>query len=239
MARVCLYKGDWQNALAAAQAVIEKHGALEDLTTSKVLPNYYKSVESIVALEQVMTSSYVRIGAPNKALIDKYRTGDKRKSLFYKAITASAYTLQKYGEKGNDGYRCSFRSAEAYLIAAEAAAELAADNAAADDSKLNEARTYLKELMVKRYASAKYNQYAAQLDNMQKADLLKAIFNERAYELAFEGHRWFDLRRTSRPELTKTYDDKTYTLSENDSRYTMRFPIEAVEANPNIEKWGN
>ena len=26
MARVCLYKGDWQNALAAAQAVIEKHG---------------------------------------------------------------------------------------------------------------------------------------------------------------------------------------------------------------------
>ena len=83
MARVCLYKGDWQNALAAAKAVIEKHGALEDLTTSKVLPNYYKSVESIVALEQVMTSSYVRIGAPNKALIDKYRTGDKHKSLFY------------------------------------------------------------------------------------------------------------------------------------------------------------
>lgn len=239
MARVCLYKGDWQNALVAAKAVIEKHGALEDLTVSKVMPNYYKSVESIVALEQVMTSSYVRIGAPNKALIDDYRTGDKRKSLFYKAITASAYTLQKYGEKGNDGYRCTFRSGEAYLIAAEAAAELAADNAAADDSKLNEARTYLKELMVKRYASAKYNQYAAQLDNMQKADLLKAIFNERAYELAFEGHRWFDLRRTTCPELTKTYDDKTYTLSENDSRYTMRFPIEAVEANPNIEKWGN
>ena len=239
MARVCLYKGDWQNALAAAQAVIEKHGELEDLTVSKVMPNYYKSVESIVALEQVMTSSYVRIGAPNKALIDQYRTGDKRKSLFYKAITASAYSLQKYGDKGNDGYRCTFRSGEAYLIAAEAAAELAADNAAADDSKLNEARTYLKKLMAKRYASAKYNQYAAQLDDMQKADLLKAIFNERAYELAFEGHRWFDLRRTSRPELTKTYDDKTYTLSENDSRYTMRFPIEAVEANPNIEKWGN
>ena len=141
LARVYLYKGDWTNALTEAKTVIEKHGALEDLTTSKLMPNYYKSVESIVALEQVMTSSYVKIGEPNKALIDSYRTGDKRKSLYYKAQTASHYSLAKYGEKGNDGYRCSFRSAEAYLIAAEAAAELAADNAAATDSKLRDRKS--------------------------------------------------------------------------------------------------
>ena len=239
LARVYLYKGDWTNALTEAKTVIEKHGALEDLTTSKLMPNYYKSVESIVALEQVMTSSYVKIGEPNKALIDSYRTGDKRKSLYYKALTASHYSLAKYGEKGNDGYRCSFRSAEAYLIAAEAAAELAADNAAATDSKLSEARTYLKSLMAKRYATVKYNQYAAELDDMQKADLLNAIYNERTYELAFEGHRWYDLRRTSRPALSKTYGDKTYTLSANDSRYTIPFPAGAVESNPNIEKWEN
>ena len=239
LARVYLYKGDWTNALTEAKTVIEKHGALEDLTTSKLMPNYYKSVESIVALEQVMTSSYVKIGEPNKALIDSYRTGDKRKSLYYKALTASHYSLAKYGEKGNAGYRCSFRSAEAYLIAAEAAAELAADNAAATDSKLSEARTYLKSLMAKRYATVKYNQYAAELDDMQKADLLNAIYNERTYELAFEGHRWYDLRRTSRPALSKTYGDKTYTLSANDSRYTIPFPAGAVESNPNIEKWEN
>lgn len=241
LARVYLYKGDWQNALAEAKTVIEKHGTLEDLNTSKVLPNYYKSVESIVALEQVMTSGYIKIGEPNKALIETYRTGDKRKSLYYKAITASAYSLTKYGDKGNDGYRCSFRSAEAYLIAAEAAANLAADNADATDNNLNDARTYLKDLMVKRYASAKYNTYAKELDNMQKADLLKAIYNERTAELAFEGHRWFDLRRISRPALKKSYKDgnnvSEYVLDENDSRYTLRFPTEAVEANPNIEKW--
>ena len=80
LARVYLYKGDWANALTEAKTVIEKHGALEDLTTSKLMPNYYKSVESIVALEQVMTSSYVKIGEPNKALIDSYRTGDKRRA---------------------------------------------------------------------------------------------------------------------------------------------------------------
>lgn len=237
LARVYLYKGDWQDALAEAKVVMEKHGDLEDLTDSKVLPNYYKSVESIVALEQVMTSGYVKMGVPSKALVDTYRTGDKRKALYFKAQTASVYSLIKYGDKGNDGYRCSFRSAEAYLIAAEAAAQNAADNATADDANLVEARTYLKALMAKRYAQAKYTQYAAKLDTMQKADLLKAIYNERTCELAFEGHRWFDLRRTTRPQLSKTYGENSYVLEANDSRYTLRFPIEAVEANPNIEKW--
>lgn len=111
LARVYLYKGDWQDALAEAKVVMEKHGDLEDLTDSKVLPNYYKSVESIVALEQVMTSGYVKMGVPSKALVDTYRTGDKRKALYFKAQTASVYSLIKYGDKGNDGYRCSFRSA--------------------------------------------------------------------------------------------------------------------------------
>ena len=95
LARVYLYKGDWQDALAEAKVVMEKHGDLEDLTDSKVLPNYYKSVESIVALEQVMTSGYVKMGVPSKALVDTYRTGDKRKALYFKAQTASVYSLIK------------------------------------------------------------------------------------------------------------------------------------------------
>ncbi len=235
LARVYLYKGDWANALTEAKEVIEKHGDLEDMNTSKVLPNYYKSVENIVALEKVMTSSYVKVGAPNNELINKYRTGDRRKSLFYKAITASVYSLTKYPD--TDGYRCSFRSAEAYLIAAEAAAELAADNATAEDEHLTEACTYLKALMEKRYASARYRVYASELDEMDKEALLQAIYDERECELSFEGHRWFDLRRTTQPELKKTYGEDTYTLQKEDSRYTLRFPTEAVEANPGIESW--
>jgi len=39
--------------------------------------------------------------------------------------------------------------------------------------------------------------------------------------------------------LEKTYGENTYTLQENDSRYTLNFPTEAVEANPGIEKWDN
>ena len=72
---------------------------------------------------------------------------------------------------------------------------------------------------------------------MTAAELLAEIAHERRCELAFEGHRWFDLRRTSRPQLTKTYDGQTFTLDADDSRYTLRFPVEAVEANPNLESY--
>ena len=239
LARVYLYKGDWSNALAEAKEVINKHGELEDMNTSKVLPNDYKSVENIVALEQVMTSNYINIGYPSTQLVTKYRTGDRRKSLYYKALTASTYNIIKFGGTNSiDGYhRSSFRSAEAYLIAAEAAAEEAANDATADDENLNEARTYLKAFMEKRYVAAKYAQYAAELDSMTKEELLNAIYDERERELAFEGHRWFDLRRTTQPQLTKTYNGTVYTLQVNDSRYTLRFPTEAVEANPGLESW--
>lgn len=37
--------------------------------------------------------------------------------------------------------------------------------------------------------------------------------------------------------MTKTFLENTYTLEQGDSRYTLRFPTEAVEANPGIENW--
>lgn len=91
--------------------------------------------------------------------------------------------------------------------------------------------------MAKRYASSRYTVYAAELDDMDQAGLLQAIYDERERELAFEGHRWFDLRRLNQPAMTKTFLENTYTLELGDSRYTLRFPTEAVEANPGIENW--
>jgi hypothetical protein len=70
---------------------------------------------------------------------------------------------------------------------------------------------------------------------MKEEDLIQEILDERARELAFEGHRWYDLRRTTQPALTRVYDGTTYTLLHE--QYTMRFPSEAVEANPEIERW--
>lgn len=62
--------------------------------------------------------------------------------------------------------------------------------------------------------------------------LLQEIYEERFRELSFEGHRWFDLRRTSQPEIVHTLKGKTYTLRAGDPRYTIRIPMDAIANNP-------
>lgn len=224
-ARVCLYMGNWEEALDAAREVINLQPELTDLTQSgATLPNSFKSVENILALEQNLTAAYRTAGRPSKTILDMYRVGDMRKRAYYKAETSSISVVLKGG--GNE-FRCSFRTGEQYLIAAEAAAQ---------SGKLEEARKYLSHLMKYRYVKVKYNQYAGELNALTKAQLLETIARERACELAFEGHRWFDLRRTARPRMVREYEGKTYEIKENDSRYTLRYPTDAVEANPNLEQ---
>ena len=91
--------------------------------------------------------------------------------------------------------------------------------------------------MAKRLNAAAYQTTTGLIETMTQEQLIQEILDERARELAFEGHRWYDLRRTSRPALTRDYDGETFTLTPE--KYTMRFPSEAVEANPEIEIWDN
>ena len=221
-ARTYLYMGRWQEALDAAKAVIAAHPELVDLTVSSaVLPDNYKSAENIVALEQFSNNLSTVINSPSADFINKYRTGDQRKTKYFKRATSTTWTLLK-----SDGY-CSFRSGEAYLTAAEAAAQLGQLSTAIND--------YLTPLWKKRLNATALSDEQTLVSTMSKEDLLKEIYDERGRELAFEGHRWYDLRRTTQPALTRTYSGETYTLTPQ--KYTMRFPTEAVEANPEIERW--
>ena len=220
-ARTYLYMGRWQEALTAAKAVIAAHGDLEDLNVSSaLLPDSYQSAENIVALEQFSSNLSTVINQPSNDFISLYRTGDQRKSKYFKRATSTTWTLLK-----SDGY-CSFRSAEAYLTAAEAAAQL---------NDLTGAVDLLKPLLQKRLNATAYQDALDLMAPMNQSQLLQEIYDERARELAFEGHRWYDLRRTTQPALTRTYGGQTYTLTPE--KYTMRFPTEAVESNPEIERW--
>lgn len=222
-ARVYLYMGQWEKALKDAKTLVEKHPQLEDLTQNGyTMPTNYKSCECIQALEKVMKPSYKAIGTPHIAFINSYRAGDMRKSRYFKARTSRIYDLQKGGTNAD---RSTFRSAEYYLTAAECAARL---------GRKEEAIGYLQPLISARYMKTIASNLISEMEQADSQTLVDFIIEERHHELAYEGHRWFDLRRTTQPSIEKLYEDCTYTLRQGDSRYTMPIPTEALSSNPRL-----
>ncbi len=69
---------------------------------------------------------------------------------------------------------------------------------------------------------------------MTQDELITEILDERERELAIEGHRWFDLRRTTRPRIQTILGGKQYILEQDDARYTLTIPKEAISANPGL-----
>ena len=218
--RVLLYMGDWAGSLAASQRVLAKKSTLTDC--SALLPNAYNSDESIVALEMVMTPNYARTLKVNRDFFRLYTSADQRRRTYYKQVTTSKIILIK---GGSNTYTCSLRTGEMYLNAAEAAWHEGDYTGAAD---------YLLDLQKARFTADGYAQKETDVRAMTPDALLEEILTERARELAFEGHRWFDLRRTTQPRIEKTFAGETFVLEQGDSRYTIPIPAEAIEANPSL-----
>lgn len=143
----------------------------------------------------------------------------------------SAYLVHKY-VGGNSSYPGLtpiklFRTGEMYLIRAEASVEkdggsagLAA--AAADLNTLRNARIH-------NYASTSF---------ADKQSVINAIYNERFKELAFEGHRFFDLKRRGLP-IERTTQDAINTsgavrLNPTDAQYCFPLPADEIAVNRNI-----
>ncbi|MEL5894884.1 RagB/SusD family nutrient uptake outer membrane protein [Bacteroides sp. GD17] len=222
--RVSLYKGEWQAAWDAAEAALAEKSALEDLNNeSAALPNYYNSIENITALEMPLSNSVNRAALATPSFLALYSDNDLRLDKYFAEPDGNGFRKNRKG--GSNNYLCTFRVGEMYLNAAEAAARL---------DQLSQARTRLLELMQKRYTPEAYSAKAAAVHEMGKDALIQEVLNERARELAFEGHRWFDLRRTTRPRLEKVLGGQTYVLEADDARYTLSIPKEATEANPGL-----
>lgn len=217
--RVYLYMGKWEESLAASERVIAKHPQLSDINAE--LPNAYNSVENIVALEQTMQSQYARTIKINRNFYSKFSSTDLRRRAYFKQVTTSNITLVK---GGSNTYSCTFRSGEMYLNAAEAAWHL---------GQYDDAREYTEKIYAVRYSDGGRAKTAA-LEAMDDTDVLDEILEERARELAFEGHRWFDLRRNGQPRMERNYRGETYVLEQGDPRYTLRIPAEAITANPGL-----
>lgn len=224
--RVYLYMGDIENAQKFALEGLKIKSDLQDLVADNSLSSHkYNSSESILALEKVFSSTVESSSFVSEKLKSVFdQDNDLRFALYFTASddVTGEFKINKGTESDS---KCSFRTSELYLTVAECYARL-------DD--LEQARNYLNQLKAKRLKADFYNTEVSRIAGLSKAELIEEIANERFREFAFEGHRWFDLRRTTQKEIVHTFGSETATLQQGDPRYTLRYPQEAINNNPNL-----
>ncbi len=120
-----------------------------------------------------------------------------------------------------------FRTAEMYLIRAEARAELGKlTGATGADGDINT----LRANRIAGYVNVSYTSKQQAIDD---------ILLERFKELAYEGHRFFDLKRRSLPVTRLAVDAPSAqgtTLAANDFRFVLPIPLSEITANPILQQ---
>lgn len=252
-ARVALYQKDWKAAITYATEAISAEPLAPKNDFNRIWKGESQS-EVIWQLARVVGDS--RIGAaffreageivlyaPSFKLINQFgapaeRDEDIRFASYIRHDPArqaasggvkSAYLVQKY-VGGNPSYPgltpiTLFRTGEMYLIRAEAYAEDNNNPAGAND--LNTLR------------AARIHGYA-HVSFANKEALIDAIYKERFKELAFEGHRFFDLKRRNLPVERLTEDaintSGAVRLDPADAQYCFPLPADEIAVNRNIEQ---
>ncbi|MGN7785010.1 RagB/SusD family nutrient uptake outer membrane protein [Niabella sp. 22666] len=247
-ARVALYEKKWSDAVAYASEVIAAEPLAPKSDFGRIWTDSSQS-EVIWRLARVVGDS--RIGAaffretgeivlyaPSFKLIDMFgsasqRADDVRFSSYIqyapnRPAGKSQYLINKY-VGGNAAYRGLtsvklFRAGEMYLIRAEA--ELENTNGSAGITAAAKDLNDLRRARIYNYIDQNFT---------DKQSLLNAIYNERFKELAFEGHRFFDLKRRNLP-IERTTQDAINTsgaikLEPTAAQYC--FPISDIEMSVN------
>lgn len=270
-ARVALYMQQWADASKYAKMVIERHPALEDLNAATEPFDRKSNPEEIFDMAGNDNYSIYSNGWKgfqiSQDLYHSHNNDDLRKSQWYWVnstnvglcrVDPKEYWSTLYDRTSPNFYFinvhsiyegarigvsniCRFRSAEAYLIEAEAEAYLGHES---------EAKRVINILRAKRFKTG-----SSKTDITSSGDqLITDIRAERRRELASEGQRWFDLRRflvcDHLPESHAITHDYTYykdrgniqksechrfVLQPYDPAYTLGIPHEVLEFNTGMK----
>ncbi|MGX5817307.1 RagB/SusD family nutrient uptake outer membrane protein [Chitinophaga lutea] len=255
-ARVALYMREWADAEKFATEYIDSI----PLSTQATFPGIWTDAnQEEQAFYLIKTSSNARLGSlwkgPNSSttaamaqvtwfastkLWDSYdKVNDIRFAAFLKdepklsSAGRNSKLIAKYrgGAYGTSTENVAnakvFRTAEMVLIRAEARAELGKISGAnSAESDLNLLRTN----RIKNYVNEVF---------ASKDAVITAIMNERAKELAYEGHRYWDLKRRSLPVTRPAADAPSATsatLSADNVRFTLPIPLTEIQANRLMEQ---
>ena len=244
-ARVALYEKNWGDAITYSTEAINglplaTKTQFADIWIDKSDAEVFWKLKRVTG-DALLGSFYFNTGgvilyAPSYKLIDAMNTLDTAKDIRYKAYIKydntrgsgkHLYRVSKYAGGGTNLADVKlYRTGEMYLIRAEAYAET--------PGKLAEAAADLNALR-----AARVNGYADQ-SFAGKDALIDAIYLERFKELAFEGHRFFDLRRRNLP-IVRTAADAinnlgAVQLQPTEAQYAFPIPDYELKANKNMEQ---
>jgi hypothetical protein len=194
LARVYLYQKDYPQAIAMATDVINSgnysllsnyQAVFTDESSESIFEIYFSQLERNRIAEYNFPTSLNgrREVEPSADLLSSYQTGDTRFDASLAFAGTNAYAI-KYDDLslGTDNV-IVLRLADMYLIRAEAEANLPTANDQTVRDDINKIRN-------------RANLGSTSESSIPK--LIRIIENERRFEFAFEGHRWFDLIRTNR-----------------------------------------
>ena len=235
-ARVALYKGEWQKAADLATTVISSGikplvsgaaftGIWTDANTNEIL--FRSRLELSAALGALWTSTNGNvIFSPSDKLTASYPAGDIRATTYIGTTSGGARYVKKFSQSSRGGSIVDLkgiRTVEMYLIRAEARAELNdLAGAAADINTIRQNRI------------TGYTPIGAYPD---KASAINDILLERYRELAFEGFRFYDLKRRNLDVQRAASDVDSplwQTLPAGNYRFVFPIPIDEMLANPNM-----
>lgn len=241
LARVYLYKGDWENAIVYATNVINETSLALGEDYLAMYHDLIAGKEAILRLDGTLknkslgTKFYSKenpIAIPANALIDLFdKENDLRFNLFTKKSDLSAgYITTKYTIMTNftpDTERYNpfiLRVSEMYLIRSEAYLKI---------NQLDKSEDDLKQIIAR---ALKKDKSSVNLNYAGKEELFALIKAERAKELSFEGHNFFDIVRYNDdlvrgPNTTSNVKLLTYP---NDL-FVLPIPQKELDANQNIK----
>lgn len=212
LARYYLYQKDWVQAEKFATQIIDSKLQTLPATIAEVFFQEYDA-ETILEVAYANNSSDDP-GTSTFGLNDLFRgrrevipansyintinetnAGDRSLTISFDPLKQrgrdNGWSVLKYGSPDDANNNITiFRLAEQYLVRAEARAQQGRIVGA------NSAQTDINVL--RNRAKAPNASLSAQ------ADALLTIEKERVYELSFEGHRWYDLKRTGRIQTVMT-----------------------------------
>lgn len=232
LARIYLTRGEYGKALDESKSALSYNSSLIDYNVESDSLNPWVNPEVILAEYTTHTAmnNYGVNGLSylSQGLYNLYDPDNDLRFLNYintDIIEGIAYYEIKYESYYNPGVKIP----EMILIAAECEARTG-------DWEIS-AMSYVNTIRAKRFVSGSS---ATELIASSREDAINKVLDERRRELAFKGHRYYDIRRLNAIEnanislVRKSTKGEIFTIVPNDKLWTLNIPPKLILTAPEI-----